>query len=41
MLNNDINCMSIAINKFTNVVNVESSDIHKLNCAWEKGHNRT
>ena len=28
--------MSIAINNFTNVVNVETCDIHTFNCAWKK-----
>ena len=28
--------MSIAINNFTNIVNVETCDIHVFNCAWKK-----
>ena len=36
MPNHNINYMSIAIKKFTNGVNVKSSDIAKCNCTWGK-----
>ena len=36
MSNHNIVYMSIAINNFTNIVNVETCDIHVFNCAWKK-----
>ena len=41
MSNHNIVYMSIAINNFTNIVNVETCDIHVFNCAWKKSNNRT
>ena len=38
-LNHNIVYMSIAINNFSNIVNVETCDIHVFNCAWKKKHN--
>ena len=35
MSNHNIVYMSIAINNFTNIVNVETCDIHVFNCAWK------
>ena len=39
MSNNNIIYMSIAINNFTNVVNVETCDTHTFNCTWKKSNN--
>ena len=36
MSNHNIGYMSIAINDFTNIVNVETCNIHVFNCAWKK-----
>ena len=36
MSNHNIVYMFIAINNFTNIVNVETCDIHVFNCAWKK-----
>ena len=36
MSNHNIVYMTIAINNFTNIVNVETCDIHVFNCAWKK-----
>ena len=36
MSNHNIVYMSIAINNVTNIVNVETCDIHVFNCAWKK-----
>ena len=36
MSNHNIVYMSIAINNFTNIINVDTCDIHVFNCAWKK-----